>query len=111
MLTKKILAFASALAVCGALLGFIPQTANAASLEFVKQGNYSHSAPAGVFTGVYHGLIAPYSLIARLFMPGIEMYAYNNVGWSYDFGFLIGILFSIPAGWLFAAIALIATIF
>jgi hypothetical protein len=109
--TKNVAKFISVLILFTVISGATPQTADAASLAFVKQSNYSYSAPAGFFTGVYHGLIAPYSLIARLFLPGIDMYAAANVGWVYDLGFLIGILFSVPAGWLFALIALLATIF
>lgn len=36
------------------------------------------------------------------------MYAYANTGYFYDLGFLIGIVFSIPIGWIAAIIALIA---
>lgn len=58
----------------------------------------------GVLRG--HGLLAPWTLILRLFLA-IKMYAEPNTGWFYDLGFLIGIVFSIPVGWIAAIIAVI----
>ena len=51
-----------------------------------------HSAydPPGFFYGVWHGLLAPWTLILRLFFD-IKMYAFPNTGWFYDFGFLNGV--------------------
>ncbi len=48
--------------------------------------------PAGFFWGVWHGWIAPISLIVQLFNPLVRMYETNNTGWWYDFGFYIAIL-------------------
>jgi len=48
--------------------------------------------PAGFFWGVWHGWIAPISLIVQLFNPLVRVYEANNVGWWYDFGFYIAIL-------------------
>ena len=64
------------------------------------------SDPPGFFAGVWHGLLAPWTLILRLFLD-IKMYAVPNTGWFYDLGFLIGIVFSIPVGWIAAIIAVI----
>ena len=61
--------------------------------------------PPGIFYGVWHGLLAPWTLLFRLFMD-IKMYAVPNTGWFYDLGFLIGVVFSIPLGWIAALIAL-----
>ncbi|MEW6653145.1 MAG: hypothetical protein AB1394_06705, partial [Bacteroidota bacterium] len=47
---------------------------------------------AGFFTGVWHGWIAPISLIMGLFNPEIRVYEINNTGWWYDFGFYIAII-------------------
>jgi hypothetical protein len=45
----------------------------------------------GFFTGLWHGFIIIYSVIAHLFNENIRIYStYNNGGW-YDFGFFIGI--------------------
>ncbi len=74
---------------------------------FVQLGQYSTYEPAGFFSGIWHGLLAPWSLIARWFMDSVVMYAIPNTGWFYDFGFLIGEIFSIPIGWLAAIISAI----
>ena len=74
---------------------------------FVLDGQYSSYAPAEFFAGVWHGLLAAYSLIARWFIPGVVMYAMPNIGWFYNLGFLIGIGGSIPIGW---AAAILSTI-
>jgi len=70
---------------------------------------YSPYDPPGFFMGIWHGLLAPWSLIARLFFD-IKMYAFPNAGWFYDFGFLIGVVFSIPLGWAAALIAVVVHI-
>jgi len=46
--------------------------------------------PCGFFSGVWHGLIMAFSFIGSLFSDDIAVYAYNNTGGWYDFGFLIG---------------------
>lgn len=48
--------------------------------------------PAGFFWGLWHGWIAPVSLIVQLFKPAVRLYETNNVGWLYDFGFYMAIL-------------------
>jgi len=40
--------------------------------------------------GLGHGLIAPFSFIGSLFSDKIAMYAVNNNGEFYDFGFSLG---------------------
>ena len=46
--------------------------------------------PAGFFWGLWHGIIAPVSFIGSLFMDDVAMYAVNNTGGWYDFGFVLG---------------------
>lgn len=54
---------------------------------------HSHANnPAGFFTGVWHGWIAPISLIGGLFNSSIRVYETFNTGWWYDFGFYIAII-------------------
>jgi hypothetical protein len=53
---------------------------------------YSPQEPAGFFSGVWHGWIAPVSLIVGLFKSGIRVYEPFNTGWWYDFGFYIAII-------------------
>jgi hypothetical protein len=48
--------------------------------------------PAGFFTGVWHGWIAPVSLIWGIFNKSIRVYEPINTGWFYDFGFYIAII-------------------
>jgi len=48
--------------------------------------------PAGFFSGIWHGWIAPISLIWGLFEEGVRVYEVANTGWWYDFGFYIAII-------------------
>lgn len=47
---------------------------------------------AGFFMGIWHGWIAPISLIVGIFNPAIRVYESFNTGWWYDFGFYIAII-------------------
>lgn len=47
---------------------------------------------AGFFWGVWHGWIAPISLIGSLFNHNLRVYEVNNTGWWYDFGFYMAII-------------------
>ena len=49
------------------------------------------SGDPGFWLGLWHGLIAPFTLLFSLFSDHVRMYAYPNVGRWYDFGFLLGI--------------------
>ncbi|WP_075350361.1 hypothetical protein [Algoriphagus marinus] len=46
--------------------------------------------PYGFFFGVWHGIIAPISFVLSVFFDDIAMYAVNNTGGWYDFGFVLG---------------------
>jgi hypothetical protein len=46
--------------------------------------------PAGFLWGLWHGIIAPISFVGSLFIDDVAMYAVNNNGGWYDFGFVIG---------------------
>ncbi|MFA6681582.1 MAG: hypothetical protein WCS35_06090 [Sphaerochaeta sp.] len=48
--------------------------------------------PAGFFFGIWHGWIAPISLIVGIFDPQVRIYEQFNTGWLYDFGFYIAII-------------------
>lgn len=48
--------------------------------------------PAGFLMGIWHGWIAPVSLIVGLFRPETRIYETVNTGWWYDFGFYIAII-------------------
>jgi hypothetical protein len=45
----------------------------------------------GFWGGLWHGFIAVFSWIGSLFSDDIAIYAVNNNGGWYDFGFLLGI--------------------
>lgn len=48
--------------------------------------------PAGFFMGIWHGWIAPISLVVSIFDPAVRIYEVFNRGWLYDFGFYIAII-------------------
>jgi hypothetical protein len=79
-MTNRVLAIAvSVLAVIG-LSGCFPG------------GGYSPAEPAGFFSGVWHGWIAPLSLIVGIFKDGVRIYEPNNSGWWYDLGFYVAVI-------------------
>ena len=47
-------------------------------------------APYGFWSGLWHGIVAPFAFIGSLFFDSIAMYAVNNTGGWYDFGFVLG---------------------
>jgi hypothetical protein len=55
-------------------------------------GSSTTDDPAGLFLGVWHGWIAPLSLIVGVFDSSIRVYEPLNTGWWYDFGFYIAII-------------------
>ncbi|MDR0267278.1 hypothetical protein [Paenibacillus sp.] len=55
-------------------------------------GKNSPEDPAGFFWGIWHGWIAPISLIIGLFKSNIRVYEIYNSGWWYDVGFYIAVI-------------------
>ncbi|MCJ8013564.1 hypothetical protein MUG84_17720 [Paenibacillus sp. KQZ6P-2] len=47
---------------------------------------------AGFFWGIWHGWIAPISLIIGVFNHKIRLYEIYNSGWWYDFGFYLAVI-------------------
>jgi hypothetical protein len=45
----------------------------------------------GFWGGLWHGIIAPISFFGSLIWDDISMYALNNNGGWYDFGFILGV--------------------
>jgi hypothetical protein len=50
---------------------------------------YAPEGPAGFFSGVWHGWIAPVCLVWGFFDPAVRIYEVYNTGWWYDFGYYI----------------------
>ncbi|MCK9203586.1 MAG: hypothetical protein M0P58_03995 [Bacteroidales bacterium] len=46
--------------------------------------------PYGFWAGLWHGIIAPIDLIAMLWRDDVSVFATNNNGAWYAFGFMIG---------------------
>lgn len=44
----------------------------------------------GFWGGLLHGIIAPFDLVAMLFRDDVTVYAQNNNGAWYAFGFILG---------------------
>ena len=55
-------------------------------------GKHTAAEPAGFFWGIWHGWLAPISLIWGIFNPDIRVYEPQNTGWWYDFGFYMAII-------------------
>ncbi len=55
-------------------------------------GTNNHDNLAGFFWGIWHGWIAPISLIISWFDKNVSIYEVMNRGFSYDFGFYIAII-------------------
>jgi len=59
---------------------------------FPGGSHYSSSEPAGFLSGIWHGWIAPVSLIVGIFKSDVRIYEPLNTGWWYDFGFYIAVI-------------------
>lgn len=56
-------------------------------------GNFADpEPPANFFHGVWHGWIAPVTLIWQIFDPEIRVYEVQNSGWWYDLGFYMAVI-------------------
>lgn len=56
-------------------------------------GAATPSEPAGFFWGIWHGWIAPFSLIGEIFFnKGLHIYESYNTGWSYDLGYYMAVI-------------------
>lgn len=53
---------------------------------------WSPEQKAGFFSGIWHGWIAPVTLIWQLFDPQVRIYEVDNTGWTYDLGFYIAVI-------------------
>ena len=63
--------------------------ASCADVEVVKEcvGDNTY----GFWGGLWHGIVAPFSFFGSLIWDDISMYAVNNNGGWYNFGFILGV--------------------
>lgn len=55
-------------------------------------GTNSEVRPAGFFSGIWHGWIAPFSLIYSIFNKDVGIYEVYNSGFWYDLGYYMAII-------------------
>ena len=55
-------------------------------------GTHTIENQAGFFWGIWHGWVAPISLIIEIFDKNIRIYEKLNTGFMYDLGFYIAII-------------------
>lgn len=55
-------------------------------------GKNTSEDPAGFFWGIWHGWLAPVSLIIGIFNKSIRVYEIHNTGWAYDLGFYMAVI-------------------
>lgn len=77
----KLLVVLLVLVCCVVLAGCVP-----------GGGHFQKETPAGFFAGVWHGWIAPVTLVLGLFDEDVRIYELNNTGWWYDFGFYVAVI-------------------
>lgn len=65
---------------------FFSSCAEVQNIEACKVGH-----TYGFFGGLWHGIIAPVSFVVSLFSDTVAVWAVNNNGGWYTFGFLIGV--------------------
>ncbi len=60
--------------------------------------NIEGSKPANFWAGLWHGIIVVITFIISLFRRDVGIYEVNNYGWSYNLGFILGLMISIGGG-------------
>jgi len=55
-------------------------------------GKSNVDKPANFLMGIWHGWIAPISVIVGIFNKNIRVYEVNNTGWWYDLGFYMAVI-------------------
>ncbi len=78
---KKVWLFILLLSVVLLLTGCLP-----------GDGKHSQENPAGFLWGIWHGWVAPLSLVLALFREDIRLYEVANSGWWYDVGFYAAVI-------------------
>ncbi|MBU2502155.1 MAG: hypothetical protein ABIK96_14605 [bacterium] len=55
-------------------------------------GDATENEPAGFFKGIWHGWIAPVTLVWGFFDRSIRIYEPLNTGWWYDLGYYMAVV-------------------
>ncbi len=55
-------------------------------------GKNTAEKPANFLMGIWHGWVAPVSVIVGIFNKAIRVYEPNNTGWWYDLGFYMAVI-------------------
>ncbi|MFA5851219.1 MAG: hypothetical protein WC820_00830 [Spirochaetales bacterium] len=79
--THRVVTFAALLAIVLVVSSCIP-----------GDGKNNVAKPANFLMGIWHGWIAPISVIVGIFNKNIRVYEVNNTGWWYDLGFYMAII-------------------
>lgn len=61
-------------------------------------GKNSPDKPAGFLTGLWHGFVAPVSLVVQIFKPTIRVYEPANTGFWYDLAFWLALSGGVGGG-------------
>lgn len=78
---KFIVVFIVILLIAGLVSGCVP-----------GDGKNTADNKAGFFWGVWHGWVAPVSLIISIFNSDISIYEVNNTGFWYNLGFYMAVI-------------------
>lgn len=70
------------------VLVFVMLTLSCAQAVNVQQ--FVEAESYGFWSGLWHGIIAPVTFFISLFVEEVAIYAPNNNGGWYDFGFVLG---------------------
>ena len=60
---------------------------------------WAYENRANFWAGLWHGIIIIITFIVSLFTREVGIYEFNNNGWPYNLGFLLGLCFSVGAPW------------
>jgi len=78
------------------LLALILLSTGCADVEPVQHAMTGHTY--GFWGGLWHGMIVFFAFFGSLFSDNIAVYAINNNGGWYDFGFLMGAMAALGGG-------------
>lgn len=78
------------LGLAALVVGAVVLAACAPGVNPVQAGELAGADPAGFWSGLWHGIIAPITFVISLFVDDVNLYEVDNNGNWYDFGFVLG---------------------